>query len=253
MRKRRKRSQANERVGKTTIISTRSNDRPDSSTGTNDAKIEIATAQTVPWPTLLQDEAKARSIAMTLGETPEGPRLLRRWWEIVSKVMLEYARHVARGAAPEPPPSEVAVAVGHVCGHLATGDLPDPIALAIKGGRRRPGPLEEYDIGLAVAYCLASRPEGIDHLGINIKIDDPDPIERIHLWYGAKKRTVYDWIKKHPPAFLGATGANAGTLQHLTFKAAQRYREAGRSHGALTKRGVRPKRVGRTTRRRKNA
>jgi hypothetical protein len=78
-----------------------------------------------------------------------------------------------------------------------------------------------------------------------IRIDDPDPVERIHLWFGVAKRTVYDWIKKFEPAFLGVNNVNGEILANLTIQAAERYRNAGRSTGAIRKRSRKRSRAAR--------
>jgi hypothetical protein len=105
------------------------------------------------------------------GSRPDG-KILRSWWKSVQELLRAYAIAVARGTPPKPPPAELAQILSGLAGYLAIGQLPGPIYDARKEGRRSPGPDELRDIGWAVAYRQASRPERINHNGETIRVPD---------------------------------------------------------------------------------
>lgn len=188
------------------------------------------------WLRLLQKERDAReSVRDSAGREGTGERL-RAWWKTVRDLLDEYARSIARREIHEPPPAEVIKVIADLSGELAVGSLPFAMRAARAEGQTPPAPAEERMIGTAVAYWQACRPEGLQHNGETIRIDDPDPVERIHLWYGAGKRTVYEWVKQKQPAFLGVNDINASTIIEQTIRMAERYRKMGRSHGAVRRR-----------------
>jgi hypothetical protein len=190
------------------------------------------------WRIALARESEARKAVLERAGGSLGGQRLRSWWSAVRDVLNEYARWIARyHHEPEPPPAELATVLAGQAGYLASGRIPDPIRQAAVKGRTGPGPTEDRDIRLAVAYRRACQPDGIIHNGETIKIDDPRPVERIHLWFGVSKRAVYDWLEKFEPAFLGVNRVNADVLTSLTKKAGQRYRQAGRSQKAIAGRG----------------
>jgi len=208
----------------------------------NDASAEMN------WPRLLMSESRARQSASDCAGRPGAGDALRAWWQAVADACFEYERAVAQREQPEPPPVQLIERLRGVAGYLAVGKLPDTVRLAAKRGRTAPGPGEMRDMRMAVAYHHACRPEGIEHNGIRIRIEDPDPIERIHLWYGVEKRTIYDWLDRYEPAFLGVNDVNKDIIISMTVRAAEHYRQAGRSQAATTARdakrskSVRPKR-----------
>lgn len=198
----------------------------------------MRTRSHVRWLWLLRQEGDARAAALRSAGKSDTGVWLRHWWNAVNELLKEYSRSIASHAIHEPPPAEAVEVLAELAGDLAVGHIPDPIRRAASEGRTRPTPRERRTIGMAVVYWRACQPEGFEHNGVRITIDDPDPIERIHLWFGAHKRTIQDWIRKHPPAFLGVNDVNAGTIQHLTFQAAQQYRVRGRSQTAIRARSA---------------
>jgi hypothetical protein len=193
------------------------------------------------WQTLLSTEEQARRAVHQHGGVPDSDERLRRWWLSVHDALWEYLRIVAVDReAPEPPPVGMLELVARIAKDLAAGRVPDIVKQSAKRGRPGPSYGENRDILIAVAYMRAAGPDGLEHQGDRIRIKDPDPVERIHLWYGAAKRTIREWRQKLEPdsRSLGANHINGEILTSLTWTAAQRYREAGRTFNAIDKRSA---------------
>jgi hypothetical protein len=198
----------------------------------------MRTRSHVRWLRLLRREQDSRAAALRSAGKSDTGVWLRHWWSTINELLKEYSRSIASHVIHEPPPAEVVEVLAELAGELAVGRIPEPIRKAASEGRTRPTPRERRTIGMAVVYWCACQPEGIEHNGVRIMIDDPDPVEHIHLWFGAHKRTIQDWIKKHPPVFLGVNDVNADTIRHLTIQAARQYRDRGRSHAAIRTRNA---------------
>jgi hypothetical protein len=191
----------------------------------------------VRWRLILANEEQARQEVHESAQRRAGQgKAFRSWWRRVADVLFEYEKVVAGGGRPEPPPVILLRALCGQAGYLAVGKLPDTIRLSLLRGRTAPGPTEARQIGMAVAYWRACSPEGHSHNEIAIRIDDPDPVERIHLWYGVAKRTVYDWLARFDPAYLGVNDVNSELLIKFTVTAAEQHRAAGRSQAAISRR-----------------
>jgi hypothetical protein len=54
--------------------------------------------------------------------------------------------------------------------------------------------------------------------------------------FGASRTTVQGWMSKIRPAFLGVNPINDEVLTTLMKEAGERYKNAGRSHGAILSR-----------------
>ena len=201
----------------------------------------MRTRSHVRWQWLLRLERDARVAAKNSAGKPDTGLRLRHWWGTINALLKEYSRSIASHVIHEPPPGEVVEILAGIAGVLAVGRIPDEIRKAASEGRTRPTPREMRAIGMAVVYWMACQAEGIEHNGVRITIDDPDPIESLHLWFGAHKRTIQDWIKKCPPAFLGVNDVTARTIEQLTHRAAQEYRARGRSQAAIRARNAKRK------------
>ena len=158
-------------------------------------------------------------------------------------LLREYLRLVAIGQRPDPAPVGMAEAVAKIAFDIAAGRMPPLISRAVKRGRANPGYGENRDIKVAVAYIKASTTEGLLHEGEIVQIADPDPIKTIHMWYGAAKRTIYEWRQKQAlnSRSLGANPINGDILVRLTWAAAQRYRQGSRTLNSTRDRGRKPK------------
>ena len=163
---------------------------------------------------------------------------LQAWWEAAAKVWQEYPRMIARGITLEQPPTDLAGVMALMCGYLAVGKLPDPIAEAIGEGRTQIGPTEQRDIGLAVAYHQATKPSGLTHNNKQIFVVDKTPSKTISAKYAVKPGTVRGWTRKYKPTFLGVNDVDAALLNYLMEEAGKRYAAAGRSHTAIRKRSA---------------
>lgn len=184
------------------------------------------------WPLLLVIEPRARQIAC---EGDGKKEELRDWWAVVSAICTEYAHAVADGRDVLPPAEMMAV-LGVMAGDLSVGRIPKPVSDSAKRGRSIPNLVESRDIGLAVAYCLACRPDGYTNKGVTIRIIDPKPIEQICDWFGIGRRTAQQWMKDRQPVDLRRNALNEEVLVCMVREAADRYRDAGRSFNSITRR-----------------
>jgi hypothetical protein len=191
------------------------------------------------WRTLLEREAGARAALFRGATRPQDRREeLRAWWGVVADLLGLYARLSARSIHVEPPPAEALSVLSGLAGYLAVGQIPDPIRDVVGGGRRRPGPTERRDIGLAVAYRLAARPGGLVHNGETIHIRDRTPTKTLAGWFGVKSNTVQGWVRLYAPAQPRVRTMTAELLCSLTIKAGRRYSRDGRSRSAIVKRNA---------------
>ena len=182
------------------------------------------------WVNLLRQEFHARTQLGNKLNNGTSKNQLRAWWGTVAEVLMEYAKRVAGGSAPETPMAEMAIVLAHLARDLAAGVVPDPIKDVATRGRTKPGSFEARDLRMAVAYHRACSPPGLLHRGEYIKLDDPAPVQRIHLWY--------DWLERYEPAFLGENRINEDVIINEPVAAGERYRAAGRSQQATRKRDL---------------
>jgi len=154
------------------------------------------------WRALFEQEVAARD---RLNRSHDGSgtdvKILRSWWKSVQELLREYAIAVARGTPPEPAPAKLAEILSDLAGYLAIGQLPGPIYDARSEGRRSPGPAELRDIGWAVVYRKASRPEGINHNGETIRVPDATPVKTLARLFKVDPNTVRGWIRSCPRHF----------------------------------------------------
>jgi len=181
------------------------------------------------WRALFEQEVAARDrlARLTLdGSRPHG-KIVRSWWKRVQELLEAYAVAVARGTRPEPPPAELAGILSNLAGYLAIGQLPGPISNARREGRRSPGPDELRDIGWAVVYRQASRPEGINHNGESIRVPDATPVKTLARLFEVDANTVRGWVRYYPQAFCGVNNINADVIIKRTEQAGRRYAKLG--------------------------
>jgi len=123
-----------------------------------------------------------------------------------------------------------------LAGYLAIGQLPGPIYDARREGRRSPGPDELRDIGWAVVYRQASRPEGINHNGENIRVRDATPVKTLARLFKVDANTVRGWVRDYPQAFCGVNNINADVIIKHTEQAGRRYANCGRGNESIRRR-----------------
>jgi hypothetical protein len=187
------------------------------------------------WRALFEQEVAARNRLNRLtidGSRPDG-KILRSWWKSVQELLRAYAIAVARGTPPEPPPAELAQILSGLAGYLAIGQLPGPIDDARREGRRSPGPDELSDIGWAVVYRQASRPEGINHNGETIRVLDATPVKTLARLFKVDPNTVRGWVRHYPQAFCGVNNINADVIIKHTEQAGRRYANCGRGNESV--------------------
>src|SRR5687767_5877065 len=93
------------------------------------------------WRRLFDSEAAARYELDRLAQDGKLPgNALRYWWKSVEDLLYAYGLAIAENERPEPPPAELASVLSGLAGHLAVGQIPDPIKDAATEGRRPPGP-----------------------------------------------------------------------------------------------------------------
>lgn len=193
---------------------------------------EIATR----WRELFEREVAARK---AIGDNPEAAgwrERLRAWLGAAGDLMKDYEFQTTAGHRLEPEPTEIAGILGNLAKDLATGQVPDLVRFAAKEGRREPGPTEQREMQLAVAYREACRPEGLSHLDEPIRIADRHPVQTVSQWFDVTPRAVRNWLVRYPPASLGVSAVDASILVKLVKAAGASYRRRGRSAGAITRR-----------------
>jgi hypothetical protein len=130
-------------------------------------------------------------------------------------------------------PHDIAFNLSGLCGYLAVGKIPDPIRDCIKGsGSTPPGPSEQRDIRAAVAYVKAVRSGAID---------DCSHIKTVSEAYGVSTRTVHDWVacfQDHSLSSMNGSELKSELLPERMRRAGERYKQAGRSNKAISKRSA---------------
>ncbi len=162
---------------------------------------------------------------------------LRDWWGSIEKLLDFHVKEMAE--SPEVHrdiPIDVLSALRGFAGYLAVWQIPGPIAHAATEGRRNIGPSYRRDVGFAVAYILAAK-QGIQHHGEIVTIADKAPVKTVCEAFDVSRTTVRDWQRIVPVAYLGANRVDAEIVTNLMKSAAERYRLAGRSMGAIDRRG----------------
>ena len=190
------------------------------------------------WLGLCASEHDLRQKLNTCGDSksPEFRETLRAWWGAIEALLEFHEREIARlGFARRNLPIQVLAALRGCAGYLAVGQIPGVVEGAATEGRRRVGPSERRDIGFAVSYHRAAT-GGIEHEDERIAIDDRSPVKTIMEAFGASRTTVQGWMSKIRPAFLGVNPINDEVLTTLMKEAGERYKNAGRSHGAILSR-----------------
>lgn len=125
-------------------------------------------------------------------------------------------------------PPDIILNLSRLCGYLAVGKIPEPMADCQGAGQSKPGPTERRDIEIAVAYIRAAK------AGI---FQDRAPTQSVAAAYDVKRRTVQDWSASMPE--IDAASVASGhpeLLPSLMRQAARRYRHAGRSFSAIGRR-----------------
>jgi hypothetical protein len=167
------------------------------------------------WLGLCASEHDLRQKLNTCGDSksPEFRETLRAWWGAIEALLEFHEREIARlGFARRNLPIQVLAALRGCAGYRAVGQIPGVVEGAATEGRRRVGPSERRDIGFAVSYHRAATA------------------------FGASRTTVQGWMSKIRPAFLGVNPINDEVLTTLMKEAGERYKNAGRSHGAILSR-----------------
>jgi Phage integrase central domain len=165
------------------------------------------------------------------------PEFIGTWWLTVSDVFHVYQVGLSQGASPIPAPLELLAVITKLASYIAAGQIPDSIVHASSQGRHRPGPTEARDMGIAVAYMLATRPGGLEHCGETIVIADKMPVRTICEALGIRQ-TAYDWQQAVQPS-LSVNPVDGEMLASLMREAGARYKEAGRSRSAVIRRRTR--------------
>jgi hypothetical protein len=190
------------------------------------------------WLGLCASEHDLRQKLNTCGDSksPEFRETLRAWWGAIEALLEFHEREIARlGFARRNLPIQVLAALRGCAGYRAVGQIPGVVEGAATEGRRRVGPSERRDIGFAVSYHRAAT-GGIEHEDERIAIDDRSPVKTIMEAFGASRTTVQGCMSKIRPAFLGVNPINDEVLTTLMKEAGERYKNAGRSHGAILSR-----------------
>ncbi len=198
--------------------------------------------QDLQWRTLLCDERDKREAARVLYSNPrtrEFSKAVRNLWGAYEAALDMYIRALAEGCALDPPPLEILTALKIIVSCLAVGKMPGLAADAISGGRRAAESRERRDIGFAVAYMLAASTTGLEQAGERIIIADKSPVKTVCEAFGISRTTAQGWRKKLEPAFLGLNRIDGELLGSLMRGAGERYKTAGRSARAITKRCTR--------------
>lgn len=200
----------------------------------------------IPWSELCDREIYLRNRILKgpFDDPQPEAKMLRAWWGAVETLMDVYQRELAKSgfaptaaeARPVQIPFELAGILKNQFAYLAAGSIPALIKDVTKGqqGRRRKGPDERRDIGIAVAYIRACSPDGLEHAGRVVRIThDPRPVKTLAGWFSVEERTVQGWGHDEEPAFLGLGEINADNLVSRTQQAGRRYSAAGRSAKAI--------------------
>ncbi len=182
----------------------------------------------------LLEAHETRDWKTTVGIDPTREQL-QSWWRAVENIWREYARQIAAGLNPTPPPADLAYVMAELCGLLGVGKMPEPIRDAISEGRTEVGPRERRDIGIAIAYHKAAK-GGIIHNGQTITVSDASPTKTISEHFNVKANTVRSWVRKYQPAFLGVNGIDEALLLSMMKTAGKNYSTKGRSFSAIAKR-----------------
>jgi hypothetical protein len=207
--------------------------------------------QHLQWMTLLRDERDKREAARGLCSNPptlKFRKALRDWFGSIGSALTMYQRALTDERTLVPPPLDILAACSNMMAYLAVGQIPKPMADAASEGRRPLGPTERRDIGLAVAYMMAASGGGITHYGEIIVISDRTPVKTVCEAFGVQRPTAQGWRRKIEPAFLGLHRIDGAILESLMRAAGERYKGAGRSTSAITKRGMRNRPVRHTLR-----
>jgi hypothetical protein len=165
------------------------------------------------------------------------PAQLRDWWRAVSQVWLTYAREAARNQT-EDPIAELALIMGRTAAELSSGILPQSVAGVVVRGNPPISYWEGHDIGVAVAYREACKKGGILHNSRMVQVDDHHPTRTIMEAYGVTDSTVRAWCRRYPPVFLGVNDITAEVLTAILKSSGARYRQAGRSFSAISRRNA---------------
>jgi hypothetical protein len=118
--------------------------------------------------------------------------------------------------------SDVMRELGHLCGHLAVGNIPPLIKNASGPGRKKPGPEERQDMEIAVTYVAAVRAG---------KIGDKAPVKTVMRNFGVNRRTYEGWANEFRA--IDFENAYPKIIKSKMKQAGARYRKAGRSHSAI--------------------
>ncbi len=163
--------------------------------------------------------------------------LVRHAFATASGVLRAYCRPanwVEKNGPSESLPIQLAHLIANQIDYIVAGQLPEPIRqLTQSRGRPEPGPQENTDKGIAVAYIRAAR-EGL--------IDDARPVKTVEEEFGAHERTVLRWLQRLPwvtPRDFYPNASDAEHGQRLSEgmrKAGARHREAGRTAPAISRR-----------------
>ena len=194
--------------------------------------------QDADWLRLLADEQSARKDLQNSEGSVKNPRA---WWRTVSNVLQAYGQNMAAGIKLKPAPSDLIVVLAKISSYLAVGQIPEPIQDVAGRGQTKPGPTEEQHIRLAVAYRIACKSGGLDHLGNTIRIKNRRPSRTLSDWFSVDRKTVQGWVRKwkNTPPELGFGPVDAVMLANETEVAGKAYSKWGRSQQAIAWRAPR--------------
>jgi hypothetical protein len=198
--------------------------------------------QELQWLALLRDERDKREAARVLYSRPrtrEFSKALRDWWGAIEAALKVYKIALAAKRVLNPPPLDILGRLENTASYLAVGQMPGVVADAISEGRRGAASSERHDIGIAVAYMMAASTSGLEHAGEQIIIADESPVKTVCEAFGISKTTAQGWRKKIEPASPGQDPIDGEILGSLMRQAGERYKAAGRSASAITKRCTR--------------
>jgi hypothetical protein len=137
------------------------------------------------WRLLLEKE----NILKTNLNENSSPSAFREWWVEVERVFNRL--RISQLPAQDPLPIGLFYTMSGFVGHLAVGDMPEPMSNVLTRGQTSPTPMERRDIRWAVTYRKA--------VELDI-IEDRRPIQTIKGVYGViSDSAVRTWCREYEP------------------------------------------------------
>ena len=108
---------------------------------------------------LILNERAARFLLREEGSDDQRLGTTRDYWKAVEALFAHLGHRVPNVDCADF--ADTALFLAQQAGYLGAGVVPDPIRDVAKKGNHSPGPSEQRDVGLAVAYRKACSPEGL--------------------------------------------------------------------------------------------